>query len=190
MKGSNFPAKRSMNLYYKPDRTTKPATVMLYMLFFCTVMLGLAKVLVYDLWMDTFKAEQERTAAQEQLAAVMQELAGFDEVRDQYRRFSATEEERALTDRMEVLNLLDRAVGSMAHMNTVSISEKNVQIQFSGVTLAQTAQIVKTLEESPLVARTTVNTAATTEGEGAVVQTSVLIELTEPEQAGEEAAES
>ena len=37
-----------------------------------------------------------------------------------------------------------------------------VQVQFKRVTLAQTAAIVRRLEESPLVERTTVNTAATT----------------------------
>ena len=32
----DYPRKRSMNLYYKPDRTTKPATISLYVLFvFC-----------------------------------------------------------------------------------------------------------------------------------------------------------
>ena len=32
-KKSAYPTKTSMNLFYKPDRTTKPATVALYTLF-------------------------------------------------------------------------------------------------------------------------------------------------------------
>ena len=60
-------------------------------------------------------------------------------------------------------------------------SAGTVQVQFSGVTLAQTAQIVHVLEASPIVAGTTVNTASTTQ-EGAVpagasVQVDVLIDL-------------
>ena len=45
-----YPAKRSMNLFYKPDRTTKPATIALYVLFVLVCLLGLGKFLVYDVW--------------------------------------------------------------------------------------------------------------------------------------------
>lgn len=38
-----YPAKRSMNLFYKPDRTTKPATIALYVLFVLVCLLGLGK---------------------------------------------------------------------------------------------------------------------------------------------------
>ena len=82
---------------------------------------------------------------------------------------------------MEVLALLDEAVGSTADMDTMSISGSTVQLQFSGVTLAQTAQIVHALEASPIVAFTTVNTAATTQSEvadiSAPVQAAMLIQL-------------
>lgn len=36
------PTKRTMNLYFKPDRTTRPATVALYVLFVLVVLLGLS----------------------------------------------------------------------------------------------------------------------------------------------------
>ena len=68
-------------------------------------------------------------------------------------------------------------------MDAVSIGGSTVQLQFSGVTLAQTARIVSALEASPIVAYTMVNTAATTQSEGAPaddsapVQASVLIQL-------------
>ena len=45
------------------------------------------------------------------------------------------------------------------------------------MTLAQTAEIVRRLEESPLVERTTVNTAATTEEDGELVSAGILIQL-------------
>ncbi len=186
MKNAGIPTKHTMNLFYKPDRTTKPATAALYILFALTVLLGLSKVLVYDLWQETRTAEEQRTAAQEQLAAVLSEMADYDAVQERYSRYAATPDERATVDRMEVLALLDSAVAAVANVENISIQGGFVQMQFSGVTLAQTAEIVKTLEASPLVAGTTVNTASTTEGEGAVVQTHVLIELKNP---AEEAAE-
>ena len=115
------------------------------------------------------------------LINVMAELADYGRVREQYSLYSATEEEQTHIDRMEVLDLLDGALGTQAKLNTVSVSGDAVQLQFSGVTLAQTAQIVRTLEASPIVASTRVNTASTTEGSGALVQASVFIQLQKEE---------
>ena len=178
-----YPAKRSMNLFYKPDRTTKPATVALYVLFALVCLLGLGKFLVYDVWVETTQAQQALAAAERQRDSLLLELTDYNEVWERYSRYSATEEEQALIDRMEVLALLDEAVGTTASMDAVSIGGSTVQLQFSGVTLAQTAQIVKALEASPIVAYTMVNTASTTQSEGAPadasapVQASVLIQL-------------
>ncbi len=174
---ATYPAKRTMNLFYKPDRTTRPATVALYVLFVLTCLLGLSKVLVYDLWAQTRQAELILATEEARLNGVMAELADYAAVQERYSRYSATEEEQALIDRMEVLALLDGAVGSVAEMNAVSISGDTVQVQFSGVTLAQTAQIVRNLESSPIVAGTVVNTASTTEADGAHVQAGIRIQL-------------
>ena len=35
-KKDEYPVKQTLNLYYKPDRTTKPATIALYVLFVLT----------------------------------------------------------------------------------------------------------------------------------------------------------
>jgi len=166
-----------MNLYYKPDRTTKPATIALYVLFVLVCLLGLGKFLVYDIWQGTVEARQSLAAAQGELTTVMAGLEGYDEVHERYSRYSATEEEAALIDRMEILALLDGAV--TAKMDAIAISGSTAQIQFSGVTLAQTAEIVNALEASPIVAGTVVNTASTTEQDAAngLVQANILIQL-------------
>lgn len=167
-KKEKYPMKRTMNLYYKPDRTTKPATIALYALFTFACLLGFSKVLIYDVWMETRQAQRTLAAAEEELSSAMLELIDYNEVQERYYRYSAIDEERALVDRMEILALLDNAVGAAADMNTISISGGTVQIQFSGVTLAQTAGIVRELEAFPIVAGTVVNTAFTTQ-EGAVL---------------------
>ena len=171
-----YPAKRTMNLFYKPARTTKPSTVALSVLFALTCLLGLSKLLVYDLWMETQQAVQTRDAAEERFLGVMAELADYNEVQERYSRYSATEEERETIPRMEVLAMLDQAAAGAA-MDSISITGDTVQVQFSGVTLAQPAEIVRNLETSSLVAGTMVNTASTTQDNNAQVQASVLIQL-------------
>ena len=56
-------------------------------------------------------------------------------------------------------------------------------VEFSGVSLVETAALVSQLEESPLVARTTVDTAASETGNSAVVDVEMLIELADGEEA-------
>lgn len=189
-KKDRLPQKRTMNLYYKPDRTTKPATVTLYVLFVLAGLLGLGKLLVYDLWVETEQARQELIAAEDEMNGVMLQLADYNEVKERYQRYAATEEEQAVIDRMEVLELLESAVMPVADIETVSISGDSVQLSFSGVTLAQTARIVQALEASPIVAGTTVNTAATKESEAGrpvqavqAVRANILIELQKREAA-------
>ena len=155
-----YPTKTSMNLFYKPDRTTKPSTIALYVLFVVVIMLGLAKWLVYDVWMEKVEAEQALAAAQDEFNSVMFQLTDYNEVQQRYFRYSATDEERALVDRMEVLAMLEAAVGN-AEMGNISISGDTVTTQLSNVTLAQVADIVSLLETSPMVAETVVHTAAT-----------------------------
>ncbi len=174
---TTVPTKGTMNLYYKPDRTTKPATIALYVLFALTVLLGLSKVLVYDLWVQVEETKATLAVSESRLAGVMAELSDYDQVEERYFRYAATEEEQALVDRMDVLFLLDSAIGTGTQMNSITITGDEVQVRFSGVTLAQTARIVSTLESSPLVAGTTVTTASTTQEEGALVLATVHIKL-------------
>mgnify|MGYP006865371664 CR=1 FL=1 len=189
MKKSAYPVKGSMNLFYKPDRTTKPATIALYVIFILVCLLGLSKFLVYDLWVETTQAQLALAAAEEERNGVMLQLTDYNEVKEKYDRYSATEEEQALIDRMEVLALLDENVGSKAAISTISINGSTVQLQFSGVTLAETARIVSSLEASPIVAYTIVSTASTTQEGGAPAEDSAPVRANVQIQLQKEAAE-
>lgn len=59
--------------------------------------------------------------------------------------------------------MLDEIVRPYADLETVSIADGLVSLRFSGVTLRETAEIVRELDRSPIVSRTTVSTAATVE---------------------------
>ena len=162
-----LPDKRTMNLYYKPDKTTRPATIALYVLFALSVLLAVAKFGVYDLLMklEDVQAELERTQATEQQYAM--QLTDYDEVLHQYHLYSATEDELNTTDRMEILDMLESLVRSRANVVSYSIAGPTVSFQMSGITLGESAEIIRSLRESPLVATASVNTAATEGNENA-----------------------
>lgn len=171
-----YPTKTTMNLYYKPDRTTKASTIALYALFAAVVLLALLKILVYDVWQENRAAQRALVAAQNELNDVLAQLADYSEVQERYFRYSATDEERALVDRMDVLAMLDSTVGN-AKIDSINISGSRLQIQISDVTLAQTATIVKNLESSQLVSSVTVSTATTTGSDTDLTRTSISIQL-------------
>ena len=171
-----YPTKKTMNLYYKQDRTTKPATAALYILFLCVVLLALAKFLILDMLIELGDKKERLEVNQSKLEAYDEQLADYDKVLLEYERYAATPDE-AVTDRLELLALIDSAVRQTAKVDSIEINEEEMLLQFSGVTLSQTANIVQQLEASPLVASTQVNTAATTEGGRDTVRASVLIQL-------------
>lgn len=183
-KGKQMPVKRTMNLYVRENRAAKPATFVLYALFTAIVLLGLMKVLVYDLWSKVSDAREELAVVQDSLDGVMTGISNYAEVKKDYQRYSTTDEERAQIDRMEIVALVDREVGSVGRVHSYSVKGMEIQISLDEVTLAQMADIVKQLEASPLVLNTTVNTAATTTEatEGAAagnqVSASIRVELT------------
>ena len=163
MKKTDCLDKRSMNLFYRLDRTTRPATIFLYALFAFVCLLGLGKILVYDVWAETNSARKNLAEMEAWRNEVMLQLADYREVKERYNRYAATEEERALIDRMEILALLEEKVGATAVMNSIVITGNTVQLQFSGVTLSEVARIVRKLEADPIVKSTVVSTAATTQ---------------------------
>lgn len=171
-----YPTKTTMNLYYKPDRTTKPSTIALYALFAAVVLLALAKYLVYDVLQENRAAKRSLASAQNELNDVLAQLTDYDEVQERYFRYAATDEERALVDRMDVLAMLNSTVG-IAKIDSITINGSRCQIQISDVTLAQTATIVSNLESSQLVSSVVVNTAASTGSDTDLTRSSIVIQL-------------
>lgn len=176
-KNDTYPTKRKMNLYYKEDRTTWPATVALYVLFVIVVLIGLAKVLVYDRMVAVNDLKDQYGKIESQIANYQSELSDFEEIQNQYFRYSATEEEENQIDRMELLNLIDSAIRSSAKVQSVQIQDHVVLVQFSGITLSNTAGIVEKLETSELVESIQVDTASTTETNSNVVNANLYINL-------------
>lgn len=148
-----------MNLYYKPDWTTRPATAALYVLFVMTLMAGFGKLFVYDLLLKLEETEEQMSRVQRECGVCEERLENYDEILRQYRMYSAAEEEEGHTDRMEILELLDEKVRPSASISSVSVTKGLVNVRFSGVTLGETAEIVRKLNTSPLVAGTSVSTA-------------------------------
>lgn len=159
-----YPTKRSMNLYFKVDRTTAPATAALYVLFALAVLLALGKIMIYDFMMQEKQLESQLLSLEQRTVQQMQQLENYDQVLEDYIRSVPTQQEQDQPDVMELLSLIDTTIRPAARVSQVDIADNQVVISFSGVTLAQAADLVVRLEQSPLVANTQVDTASSTDG--------------------------
>lgn len=159
-----YPTKRSMNLYFKADRTTAPATAALYVLFALAVLLALGKIMIYDFMMQEKQLENQLLSLEQRTVQQMQQLENYDQVLEDYIRSVPTQQEQDQPDVMELLSLIDTTIRPAARVSQVDIADNQVVISFSGVTLAQAADLVVRLEQSPLVANTQVDTASSTDG--------------------------
>lgn len=159
-----YPTKRSMNLYFKVDRTTAPATAALYVLFALAVLLALGKIMIYDFMMQEKQLESQLLSLEQRTVQHMQQLENYDQVLEDYIRSVPTQQEQDQPDAMELLSLIDTTIRPAARVSQVDIADNQVVISFSGVTLAQAADLVVRLEQSPLVANTQVDTASSTDG--------------------------
>lgn len=179
-----YPSKHVMNLYFKEDRTTAPATAALYILFALAVLLGLSKVMIYDPWSTQSQMEQEVLALEQESAARMEQLQNYNEVLEDYLRATPTQEELALVDRMEILDLIDGTIRPAATVTDVSITGDKVLLAFSDVTLKEAATLVAQLEQSPLVTSIQVDTAVSEKEDGNRAEVHVYFEVAREEDAG------
>ena len=176
-----YPTKRTMNLYFKQDRTTAPATAALYILFVLVVLLGLSKVLIYDPWTELNQMEAQALALEEQQAEYQLQLRDYQDVLERYVRAAPTQEELDQVDRLEILDLIDSAVRPEAAISQVTIQGDQVLLSFSGVTLGEAAELVARLSDSPLVSQVSVDTAASARENQSEVDVTVYFKVSAEE---------
>ena len=172
-----YPTKKHMNLYFKVDKTTAPTTIFLYILFVVVLLLAASKVFIYDKIMYVNELTEISQNLDSQIADYTTYLKDYDDTLEEYVRYSHTQKEIDTVDRMEILNLIDDKIRSVSYVSDISIEDNLVLVAFSGVTLNETAQIVAALEESPIVKKTSVDTALSSEENRNIVDVNILIEV-------------
>jgi len=192
---NKIPSKKVLNLYYKEDKTTRPSTIALYVLFILVVMLAVGKVAVYDKMVELDEVKTELAGKQAHLDEQMAYLADYKDVSSQYSRysFSYLKSEEKVCDRMEVLNMLEETIFAESKVESLVITDNVVSLSFSGLNLQETAWISKKIEEYDIVEKVVVSTASSTsyeklEEESLVTQMviNLVSEETEEEAGGEQ----
>ena len=174
------PSKRSMNLYFREDRAARPAAVLAGLLVALAILAVLGKLLILDRLAEEDQLAEKAARLEAQAAQVTLQLEEYPAVEEDYVRLAPTDRERALADRAEVLDLIDRVIRPAAKLSRVTIRGQQALVEFSGATLEETAALVIQLEQSPLVERAAVSAVSAAAGAPADVE--LLIQLTTGEE--------
>lgn len=161
-KKDTYPTKNTINLYYKEDKTTRPSTIALYVLFFAVVLLALAKLLIFDMLIVLNDKKVTYEKNQSYLENQLVYLKDYNEINDEYNRysFSYLTEDEVVCDRLEVVAMLEETVFKQATADSVIVTENVVSLSYQGLNLEETASLVKALEEYEIVEKVDVNTAS------------------------------
>lgn len=160
-KKNQYPSKRTLNLYYKEDRATRPATISLYVLFVLVVFLALGKLLVYDITVDLHEARQNVEQKQNHIDAQLVSLKEYNTISAKYSRYSSSylHEDEIVCNRLEVLKMIEEVLLPIARVEKISISGEELLLEVTNPNLEQIAGVADKLETYDIVDSVFVKTA-------------------------------
>ena len=172
------PTKQTINFIYQ-KKQIKPGRLAVLLVLAAIALLAIGKFGFLDQEMQRSDARNAVIEKQAELALINAKLADYDALAEQYGRYSygwMSEAETSLVNRTEILELLDKEVLSVAQVEDFAINENILTMNISGATLARASQIVKNLENSPLVKTASVYSASSDYGQAAEIFMSVVLE--------------
>lgn len=166
-----YPSKKTINLYYQEKVSSKIYSIVLDIVFVVVVVFGLLKFLVFDVLAERNDALQQLTILQRTLDQQLVVLQDFDEVAEEYARYSykILVDEMENQDRMEILSMLESTVFKDGSISNVSISGNMISLSFRGLNLDECAQLIKEIQsyemvENVVISNQTGNANGTYEG--------------------------
>ena len=165
-KGSQYPSKTSINLVVTDDSTQftpRTAVMLVLVLLFAAVF---CKFAVIDVMGAASQAESRVSAAQAQLSALQAANADYNEVQAAYDKIGVSglsADERALADRGDVIELIEKTASQLGSLQAVRVSGNTMELQFSDRTLHDVSRLMQVLESKDIVAGVSVSMAKTDE---------------------------
>ena len=165
-KGSQYPSKTSINLAMADDSTQftpRTAVMLVLVLLFAAVF---CKFAVIDVMGAASQAESRVSAAQAQLSTLQAANADYNEVQAEYDKIGVSglsEDERALADRGDVIELIENTASQLGSLQAVRVSGNTMELQFSDRTLHDVSRLMQVLESKDIVAGVSVSMAKTDE---------------------------
>ena len=148
-----YPSKKTINLYYREDVSSKISTLVLDIVFVVVVVFAILKVAVFDIVAERNDALEKLERLQHTLDQQMVALEKYDEVADEYARYSYKflVDGIEYQDRMEVLSMLENTVFKDGNISNVSIAGNKISLSFKGLNLDECAQLIAEIQSYEMV---------------------------------------
>ena len=164
------PTKTTINLVMKEETAGSVPKFIIGCIVVIIAACLISKFGVINILEKRDQAEAERNVAYSQYLAVEENLADYDEVMAEYRKYSLDwlDAESApsiygLVDRPEVLDLVSDVLMKRGNVESISISGNTLSVQMSGMTLDAISDMIVVLDSEPIVAGTYLSIAQTDE---------------------------
>lgn len=171
------PTKQHMN-FARHESSINVKKVIPLVLVVVLIGLVFAKFGILDPLDKKTAALNELSQKQEQLAAVNARLAGYEELEQQYGRYSygwMNETEVNMVNRMDVLQLMEGRIAVRAFIENMAVNNNVLTLNIHGITLEEASAMVNNLEKSKLVESATVYKAVAEEAEEAEIFMSIIL---------------
>ena len=168
---ARFPTKQTVNLVMREDQTVSPVMFVLMLALIFLATFAVAKFGVIDQYARQSEAERAYNQVRSQRLAMDSEIAGYNEVLAEYRRYSMSwlgEDEYIAADRLEVLSLIERKMASVGTVHSMAVTGDNLTVEMGGMNLKQVSDLISSLSQEPTVGNVAVNVAETTEENAAM----------------------
>ena len=172
-----YPIKKTMNFVHHQSginlKKLIPALVLV-------LIIGalFAKFAILDPLAKRDVALGELTDKQTQLALINGKLTGYEELAQQYGRYSygwMNETEVNMVSRMDVLQLVEQEIATKAIIDNMAVNNNVLTLNIHGITLEQASTMVRSLEERGLVESAAVYNAVAEQAEEAEIFMSIIM---------------
>ena len=172
-----YPSKKTMNFVHHQSginlKKLIPALVLV-------LIIGalFAKFAILDPLAKRDVALGELTDKQTQLALINGKLTGYEELAQQYGRYSygwMNETEVNMVSRMDVLQLVEQEISTKAIIDNMAVNNNVLTLNIHGITLEQASTMVRSLEDRGLVESAAVYNAVAEQAKEAEIFMSIIM---------------
>lgn len=176
-KGMIKESKRTMNFVHH-ESGFNAGKVAIIALVAVIALVVFVKVGFTDPMAERTEAYNQLYFKQDELDRVQKRLGEFEELEQQYGRYSygrMDESEINLVNRMDVLELVETEIASSAFVENFAVNNNVLTMNIYGITLKQASTIVNRLESNELVSSASVNSATADDGIEARIFISIVL---------------
>lgn len=187
-KDKSIASKGTMNLAIREKNLAKSILVIPMVAAVLLLAALVGKFGVVDRLTQVSAARREVEDINAQATAMLAACADYDEVREEYDRYTYKDFDRTLADRMDVLALIEREIFPVCQVQRLALAERRLDLALEGLTLENTSDLINRLNADEMVEYVRVSTATTTEEDG-TVRRSTEMTITLADATGEGEAE-